>query len=32
MRVDSYYDKQTHKITDTRTTIKSVKIPGTNVW
>lgn len=29
MKVDSYYDKTTHEINDTRTTIKSVEIPGT---
>ena len=37
MRMDRYYDKTTHEITDTRTTIKSVEIPGTenydyDVW
>lgn len=29
MRVDSYYDKTTHEINNTSTTIKRVKIPGT---
>lgn len=32
MKTDSNYNKTTHEITDTRTTIKSVKIPGTNGW
>ncbi|MDE7253557.1 MAG: hypothetical protein K2O32_11535 [Acetatifactor sp.] len=31
MRVDKYYDKITHEITSTSTTIKSVEMPGTNV-
>lgn len=29
MKADKYYDKTTHEITDTKTTIKSVEIPGT---
>lgn len=32
MRVDKYYDKTTHEIKATSTTIKSVEIPDTNVW